>query len=142
MNNTIRTTDNRHAAGFGNGLPSLLLSASTLSGNDVYNTHEENLGSIKEIMLDVHSGTVRYAVLSSGGFLGIGDKLFAIPWQALTIDTQNKRFVLDVPAERLKNAPGFDKDHWPNMADTTWVDTIHSYYITSPTGEKRDPPRL
>lgn len=125
-------TDTRNTGDYGvepgyGGL-TLVLGASTLNGNDVYNTQEENLGSIKEIMLDVHGGTVSYAVLSSGGFLGIGDKLFAIPWPALTIDTQNKRFILDVPAERFKNAPGFDKDHWPDMADATWAEGIHSFY--------------
>lgn len=129
MSDVIRASKSHNAAGDGNSTLSLLLSASTLHGNDIYNTHEENLGSLKEIMLDVHSGTVRYAVLSSGGFLGIGDKLFAIPWQALAIDTKNKRFVLDVDADRLKNAPGFDKDNWPDMADSTWAQDIHSYYI-------------
>lgn len=133
MSNVIRTTESRHAAGSGDDSLPLLLSASTLDGNDVYNLKEENLGSIKDIMLDVRGGTVSYAVLSSGGFLGIGDRLFAIPWRALTLDTENKRFVLDVDAERLKNAPGFDKEHWPNMADSTWAESIRSYYAIPPT---------
>ena len=59
-------------------------------------------------MLDVPSGRVAYAVLSFGGFLGMGEKLFVVPWSALTLDTVNKRFVLDVTKERLKDAPGFD----------------------------------
>lgn len=136
MSNAIHTTESRHAVPSGAGPLSLLLSASTLNGNDVYNNREENLGSIKEIMLDAHNGTVCYAVLSSGGFLGIGDKLFAIPWQALRLDTDNKRFLLDVDAERLKNAPGFDKDHWPDMADSTWAQSIHSYYLPSVVGDR------
>lgn len=140
MNNETSTTGGYSVQPGNSGHP-LVLGASTLNGNDVYNTHEENLGSIKEIMLDVHNGTVRYAVLSSGGFLGMGDKLFAIPWQALTIDTKNKRFMLDVAAERLKNAPGFDKDNWPDMADPTWTQDIHSYYnLSSPvTGRPNTP---
>jgi len=76
---------------------------------------------------------VSYAVLSFGGFLGMGEKLFAVPWNALTLDTKNKRFVLNVEKERLKQAPGFDTDKWPNMADQAWAKEIHSYYGTIPT---------
>jgi hypothetical protein len=83
-------------------------------------------------MLDVGSGRVAYAVLSSGGFLGIGDKLLAIPWHALTLDTGRKCFVLNMTAERVKNAPGFDKDHWPSMADQTWATSVHQYYGSEP----------
>jgi hypothetical protein len=84
----------------------------------------------KEIMLDVSSGKVRYAVLSYGSFLGMGEKLFAVPWDALTLDTENKRFVLAVEKDRLKQAPGFAKDKWPNMADQTWAQGIHTWYGT------------
>jgi hypothetical protein len=84
-------------------------------------------------MLDMHNGRVCYAVLSFGGFLGMGKKLFAVPWSALTLDTKNKRFVLNVEKDRLKQAPGFDKDKWPNMVDQAWAKEIHSYYGTTPT---------
>jgi sporulation protein YlmC with PRC-barrel domain len=109
-----------------------IMGADTLVGNDVYNRDDENLGDIKEIMLDMRSGTVGYAVLTCGGFLGVGNKLFAVPWNALKLDTENKRFVLDVSKERLAEAPGFDKDHWPNMADQSWAKEIHSYYGSRP----------
>ncbi|MGF6708775.1 PRC-barrel domain-containing protein [Pseudomonas frederiksbergensis] len=109
-----------------------LMGADTLIGNDVYNHNEEDLGDIKEIMLDVRSGRVSYAVLSFGGFLSMGEKLFAVPWNALTLDTVNKRFVLNVEKERLENAPGFDKDNWPNMADESWATENHSFYGTKP----------
>ncbi|KON80484.1 PRC-barrel domain-containing protein [Azoarcus sp. PA01] len=105
-----------------------VMAASTLEGDDVVNRAGEDLGNIKEIMIDVQSGRVAYAVLSTGGFLGLGRKLFAIPWGALTLDTDRKCFILDVDAERLRNAPGFDKDHWPSMADPTWASEIHAYY--------------
>lgn len=108
------------------------MGANTLNGNDVYNRQDEDLGDVKEIMLDVPSGRVAYAVLSFGGFLGMGDKLFAVPWTALKLDTVNKRFVLDVSKERLKEAPGFDKDAWPDMADPTWVKGVHAYYGVTP----------
>lgn len=109
-----------------------IMGADTLVGNDVYNQKDENLGDIKEIMLDMRSGQVGYAVLSFGGFLGMGEKLFAVPWNALKLDTENKRFVLNVAKDRLKDAPGFDKGHWPNMADQSWAQKIHSYYGTEP----------
>ena len=114
-----------------------LMGADTLMGEDVYNRQEEDLGDIKEIMLDMATGRVAYAVLSYGGFLGMGNKLFAVPWKALTLDTANKRFVLDVAQERLESAPGFDKDQWPDMADTTWAKEVHDYYGVTPYSDGR-----
>uniref|UniRef100_E6PJU7 PRC-barrel n=1 Tax=mine drainage metagenome TaxID=410659 RepID=E6PJU7_9ZZZZ len=107
-----------------------LMGADTLIGTDVHNEQADNLGEIKEIMLDMRSGRVEYAVLSFGGFLGMGEKLFAVPWGALKLDADHKYFVLNVDKERLKSAPGFDKDNWPNMVDPTWATSIHSYYGT------------
>ena len=108
-----------------------LMGVDTLNGNDVYNRQGEDLGDIKEIMLDVNSGRVSYAVLSSGGLVGMGEKLFAVPWSALELDTVNKRFTLDVQRERLENAPGFDPDNWPDMSDPAWASDVHLYYGTS-----------
>jgi len=109
-----------------------VMSADTLQGDPVLNEAGEDLGEITDIMIDVPTGRVAYAVLSVGGVLGIGDKLFAIPWSALRLDTQNKCFRLDVQKERLEQAPGFDKDHWPSMADETWAEHVHSYYNARP----------
>ncbi|WP_306547582.1 PRC-barrel domain-containing protein [Desulfobulbus sp.] len=109
-----------------------LMGAKTLLGNDVYSHKGEDIGDIKDIMLDVRSGKVRYAVLAFGGFLGMGEKLFAVPWVALTLDTTNKRFILNVEKASLANAPGFDKDKWPDMADSRWAKEIHSYYGVEP----------
>lgn len=113
-----------------------LMGADTLIGNDVYNQDDEDLGDIKEIMLDMSTGKVAYAVLSFGGVLGMGEKLFAVPWDALQLDTENERFTLNVDKERLESAPGFDKDHWPNMADQSWVNEIHTYYGTQPYSDR------
>ncbi len=115
-----------------------LMGAATLIGNDVYNADGEDLGEIREIMLDISSGRVSYAVLSFGAFLGMGEKLFAVPWAALELDTENKRFTLNVPKERLERAPGFDRGKWPNMADQSWAKGIHSYYGTTapPTADR------
>ena len=109
-----------------------VLSASTLIGDPVYNPDGEHLGKIEEIMLDYIGGRIAYAVLSFGGFLGIGDKLFAIPWEALDVDTVEKRFILDVDKETLKEAPGFDKDNWPDMTAPDWGSEIYVYYGYEP----------
>ncbi len=109
-----------------------LMGAETLIGDSVVNAQEEDLGDIKEIMLDMQTGQVAYAVLAFGGFLGLGEKLFAVPWQALHLDTANKRMVLNVDKARLKSAPGFDKDSWPDMSDVGWASGIHSFYGTDP----------
>ena len=107
-------------------------------GEDVYNKKGEKLGHIKEVMLDIVDGRVAYVVLSFGGFLGIADKLFAVPWNALTLklETLDKRFILDVEKDRLEDAPGFDKDDWPDMADEAWSRQVHSYYARKETGGK------
>jgi len=107
-----------------------LMGAETLIGNDVYNHQNEDIGDIKEIMLDMASGRVGYAVLAFGAFLGFGEKLFAVPWKALTLDTKNKRFVLNVEKSRLTAAPGFNKDMWPDMADQAWAQEVHAFYGT------------
>ena len=112
-----------------------LMGADTLLGNDVYNKDGEDLGDIKEFMFDMASGKVAYAVLSFGGVLGLGDKLFAVPWPALKLDTENKRFTLDVLKETLKDAPGFDKDNWPTISDKTWAGGIHKFYATPYSGD-------
>jgi hypothetical protein len=106
---------------------STLLSAATTTGDDVCNMQDEKPGKIQDIMLDIPTGKICYAISSSGGPLGMDDRLFAVPWNAFKQGKDNKRFLLDIDTRHLKNAPGFDKDQWPNMADTTWNSTIESY---------------
>jgi len=79
-------------------------------------------------MLDMRTGRVSYAVMSFVDFLGMGEKLFAVPWNALVLDTKNRRFVLNIAKHRLTTAPGFDKGKWPDMADPSWAKGIHDYY--------------
>jgi len=118
-----------------------VLSASTLAGDKVRNQAGEDLGKIDELMIDIPSGRVAYAVMSVGGVLGMGGKLFAIPWNALQVDEDEKCFMLNADKERLKNAPGFDKDNWPDMADTVWGSEVYSYYGTTPYWEEYGEPR-
>lgn len=105
-----------------------LLSAATITGDEVCNMQDEKLGRIQDVVLDLTEGKIRYALLTSDRFLDMGDRLFAVPWSALKQDKENKRFILDVEVERLKSAPGFDKDRWPNMANVIWNSTVESYY--------------
>lgn len=113
-----------------------VLSVSTLTGDPVYNSAGEKLGSLEDIVIDVNSGRIAYAVLSFGGILGIGDKLFAIPWNALQIDADNRRLLFDVPKEKLELAPGFDKNNWPDMADERWGADIYGFYGQTPYWER------
>ena len=95
------------------------LSSNTLIGDPVRNPAGEELGEVKEIMLDLDSGRVAYVVMASGGLLGMGDSYFAIPWSMLTVDTDDKAVVVDVDKETIENAPGFDKDDWPSSEEVT-----------------------
>ena len=133
MNHMETDSKRSHSAGNGRKTAVSMLSASTITGDDVCNLKDEKLGTIQDIMLDIPNGKIRYAVLSSGGFLGMGDRLFAVPWSALKLDGEHKRFTLDVDVERLKAAPGFNKEEWPDMADSAWSSSIDSYYATRST---------
>ena len=93
--------------------PLRFLTASSVIGDKVFNHAEERLGTIKDIMLDLSGGKIEYVVVEMGGFLGIGEKYFAIPYSLLKVDPANERFILNQNRETLENAPGFDKDHWP-----------------------------
>jgi hypothetical protein len=104
-------------------------------GRKVINRQRESLGKVEEVMIDSIPGRVAYAVLSFGGFLGLGDKLFAVPWNFLDWDVEREAFVMNADKEFLKNAPGFDKNNWPNMSDTSWRSNIYSYYSATPYWE-------
>jgi sporulation protein YlmC with PRC-barrel domain len=109
-----------------------VLSAATLKGDRVRNSAGEDLGKIEDIMLDIPTGRIAYAVLSFGGFLGIGDKLFAVPWRKLRVDEGEHQFILDVDRATLEKAPGFDQSSWPDMADPEFGTAVHQHYGTTP----------
>ncbi|MGF1666538.1 MAG: PRC-barrel domain-containing protein [Acidimicrobiia bacterium] len=110
----------------------MVLSASTLQGDDVVNPGGEKLGKLKEVMIDITTGNVGYAVLSRGGVMGMGEKLFAVPWSIMTVDGDNEQIVLDVTEEFLDGAPGFDPDHWPEFSSPAWGEDIHRHYGIEP----------
>jgi sporulation protein YlmC with PRC-barrel domain len=120
-----------------------LLSESTLSGNRVISPLEEDLGKIVDLIIDIRPGQVAYAILSFGGVLGVGDRLFAVPWDAMDLNTDKHAFVINVEKDVLKSAPGFEKDNWPDMGNLDWGERIYAYYGQRPywsTG--RDEPLL
>jgi len=112
-----------------------ILSSSTISGDKVVSRQGEDLGDIKDLMIDVDNGRVAYAVLEFGGFLGMGSKLFAVPLSAMEIDTENHRFVFDQSKETLESAPGFDKDDWPDFSNRDWGTHVHAHYGVRPYWE-------
>lgn len=118
--------------------------ARDLLGVKVLNARHENLGTIEELVLDPSSGRIRYAVLTFGGFLGMGEKYFAVPWDNLKLVSKGRssegtveedHYVLDVSQDALKNAPGFDKNHWPDLANPNWNANVDKFYST-----QRNPP--
>lgn len=116
--------------------PVSYLTATSLIGNKVYNTVDEKLGDIKDIMLNIHSGKIEYMIIEFGGFLGIGEKLFAVPFNVLELDTKRHAFILNQRKEVLENAPGFDQEHWP---DTNAVEKVYAYwgsFMGSSTGSE------
>jgi len=110
-----------------------VVSASKIIGEAVVNRQNEDLGKIHELVIDAKDGRLAYAVLSFGGFMGMGNKLFALPWKAFQFAETENKLVLNVDKEKLKAAPGFDKDaKWPDFADRTWGTTIYKYYGYDP----------
>lgn len=109
--------------------------ASSIIGTDVVNPNGDNLGDIKEVVIDPNTGKVAYAVVSFGGFLTMGEKLFAIPFSSFKYDPTENEYVLDISKERLEAAPGFDADHWPSMSDEKWNRDVYKYYERQPYWE-------
>lgn len=114
------------------------LSASTLTGDKVRNHEGAKLGHLEEIVIDLETGRVAYAVLASGGFLGLGDKYFAIPWDMVTVDTDSREVIIDVDKKLLETAPGFDKDNWPDVFDRGWISDVYRYYGAVPYWDTAD----
>ena len=109
--------------------------ASSLIGASVFNNEGERLGDIKEVVLDPRSGKVAYVVVTFGGFLGLGEKMFAIPFSAFEFNLLNDQYILDVSKEFMKDAPGFDSDHWPSLSDEKWNRDVYGFYGRSPFWE-------
>ena len=110
----------------------LALSAGTLKGDKVVNLNDEAIGTVEEIMIDINTGHVAYVVVSFGGILGIGDKLFAVPWSTLRVDTERQVVVIDADKALLERAPGFDKVNWPETPNGQWYHDLYQFYKQEP----------
>jgi sporulation protein YlmC with PRC-barrel domain len=113
-----------------------VLPVNNLTGNDVVNIDGEKLGSIASYGIDLERGRIAYAVLSVGGFMGFGDKWFAVPWDALQFSPHDRKFILNVNRELLEDAPGFDKDNWPSSDNRQFALQVYEYYGKVPYWER------
>ena len=107
-----------------------VLSATSLIGDKIFSRAGEELGILKELMVDLYAGQVKYAVLSINEFVGSGNELFAIPWPALSLNAVDHTFTLHVDKEELQTAPRFDGDNRPDEAhfESGWLAELYEYY--------------
>ena len=104
------------------------LKASQLMGMKVEGADGKKLGDIKDMVVDPDDGSIEYVVLDFGGLVGIGDKYFAVPWDAVELSSDNKKLLVGATKKDLKEAPGFDKNHWPDFSDQSQVTMIYEFY--------------
>lgn len=109
-----------------------LVAANALTGHKVFNRNGETLGEIADILLDVPRGRIAYAVMGVGGFLGVGERRVALPFTALTLDTDRQCFLMDASLEAFKTAPAVDETRWPPTPDLGWHEEVHRYYGARP----------
>ncbi len=104
----------------------------SIIGAKVMNAAKEDLGKIEDLVIDLRDGSVAYAILSFGGFLGLGDKHFAIPWSVIEFRPSENCAVLKLDKERLQHAPGFNAGVWPEMGDKAWRDRVDAHFDSVP----------
>jgi hypothetical protein len=96
-----------------------LFRSSTVVGSSVKDLDGKDAGKIEDLLLE-HDGDVAYAIVSFGGFLGVGDKLYAVPWNAVIVDRESRTVQIDVKKETLERSPSFPRDKWPEANDREW----------------------
>ncbi|QDV69480.1 PRC-barrel domain protein [Rosistilla carotiformis] len=112
---------------------------SQLIGMDIQNDRGEGVGEINDVVIDAATGKIKYAAVTYGGFLGLGDKLFAVPFDALQVkrnpddpgDRGDLVFILNVTQKQMEGAVGFDQYHWPNFADKNFTRDLEKRYETN-----------
>lgn len=135
--NSIDNITGRNSSGTKPNNPLRCLAVSSIIGDTVFNLAGESLGKIKDIMIDITTGSVEYVVIEFGGFLGVNQKYFAVPLSALTVAKEHRHsFILDETRESLKKYPGFDKEHWPqtNLHRDTSESAAYGNFMGSHTG--------
>lgn len=108
------------------------IATSALRNARIHNFAGEDLGKVDDLVLDLHSGRIVYVVVSLGGFLGIGDKLFAVPWELFSVRPGEPQLFLDIDRVMLEDAPSFERSRWPDMASEAWSDSIRLHYSQKP----------
>lgn len=114
---------------------------SKIMGTDVYDMQGKKIGSVRDVVIDPQTGNINYAVVSFGGVMGVGGKYFAVPWKSLQATNDAKNYALNVDREALKTAPGFDKDHWPDMANQQWASDVERYWQSRQSSGTSESPR-
>jgi sporulation protein YlmC with PRC-barrel domain len=109
-----------------------LIAADQVEGTKVYNPAGDNLGSVEDVMLDKVSGKIAYAVVSFGGFLGIGDRHYPLPWEKLKYDTAMGGFVVNLDKQTLEGAPSYADDERVGWEDPAWGRSVYDYYGSRP----------
>ena len=109
-----------------------LISADKVQGTTVYNSSGEKLGTVEDVMIDKLSGKVAYAVMSFGGFLGMGEKYHPLPWSTLTYDTDLNGYSIPMSKEVLEKAPAYSRDEGIDLSDRQWGEQVHRYYNVDP----------
>ena len=112
----------------------VVLGAKGLMSDKVFDMAGENVGRVEEFMVDLADGCIKYVVLSSGGFMGMRDRLFAVPWHAISVDTCDKRLAVNASKEKLDKAPGVEKDFWPDMGKEDFQAEMLAYYGSGSSG--------
>ncbi len=118
-----------------------LFQVDDLVGAKIRNAKGEDLGEVEEMVVDVNDGSIRYAVVSYGGFLDLGDKLFAVPLKAMSLKSNEDNeafFVVDIDQQRLEDSKGFDDDDWPNFADPKFASSVNKAYNVQDEARKSD----
>jgi hypothetical protein len=109
-----------------------LIAGSKVTGTNVYNTVGESIGSIYDVMIDKKSGKVAYAVMSFGGFLGMGNEYHPLPWSTLKYDTGKEGYVVNLSKSKLEGAPHYPQGADPGWGNRDYESKLHSYYGVGP----------
>jgi sporulation protein YlmC with PRC-barrel domain len=112
--------------------PPRVISTSSLARERVMNENGDDLGKIEDIMVDIETGRIAFAVMATGGMLGREARLYAVPWEALKLSLHDKKFILNVSKETLENAPSFHRNNWPDLTNLGWLRQVYSFYGYEP----------
>ncbi|MDG6257425.1 MAG: PRC-barrel domain-containing protein [Methanomicrobiaceae archaeon] len=114
----------------------VVIRANDIAGSSVRNPQGDEIGSIKDVMIDINDGCIACTALSFSGFMGLGEKIYAVPWEALEYNASDNAFILNVPIERLEKGPCFEGETWPKTADREWLAGMYTHFGVNPPWER------